>query len=219
MSTSSHAKAKAKRLRFAPLAIATGVLGAVLLSVSMSGTLSAFTASILNPTNTAATGVLTMQETGPGAVTCSSTDGGTVSTNSATCSGINKFGGSTTMVPGTAVNTPIVITNTGTVKANSFTLTPGACTKGTIGTLYGTATDICSKMTVVITNTTASTTIFTGTLATLATSGAISVGTPIAGAATNINFAITLPASGSAATDNTYQGLSVAMPLTWTMTS
>ncbi|BDZ51954.1 hypothetical protein GCM10025867_41950 [Frondihabitans sucicola] len=218
MSSSNHA-AKAKRLRFAPLAIATGVLGAVLLSVSMSGTLSGFVASIQNTTNTAASGALTMQEQNSGAtVTCSSTDGGTVSTNTATCGGINKFGGSTTMVPGQTVTTPITIKNTGSVTANTFTLTPGTtCTQTANGALNGTATDLCAKMTVVITNTTASpnTTIYSGTLAGLASGGAISLPTVAAGATTGFSFAVTLASTAG----NTYQGLAASLPLTWTYTS
>jgi hypothetical protein len=216
MSVSNHA-VKAKRLRFAPLAIATGVLGAVLLSVSMSGTLSGFVASITNSTNTAASGALTMQEQNSGAtVTCSSTDGGSVSTNTATCATINKFGGSTTMVPGQTVTTPITIKNTGSVTANTFTLTPGtSCTQSNNGTLNGTATDLCTKMTVVITNTTASTTVYSGTLAGLATGGAIALPVTAAGATTGFTFAVTLPST----VGNTYQGLAASLPLTWTFSS
>jgi hypothetical protein len=217
--SSNHAAAKAKRLRFAPLAIATGVLGAVLLSVSMSGTLSGFVASITNSTNTAASGALTMQEQNAGAtVTCSSTDGGTVSTNSATCATINKFGGSTTMIPGQTVSTPITIKNTGSVAASTFTLTPGTtCTQSNNGALNGTALDLCAKMNVVITNTTASpnATVYSGTLAGLASGGAIALPTAAAGATTGFTFAVTLASTAG----NTYQGLGASLPLTWTFTS
>ncbi|GAA4265670.1 hypothetical protein [Frondihabitans peucedani] len=215
--SSNHVATKAKRLRFAPLAIATGVLGAVLLSVSMSGTLSGFVASITNSTNTAASGALTMQEQNAGAaVTCSSTDGGTVSTNTATCATINKFGGSTTMIPGQTVSTPITIKNTGTVAASTFTLTPGAsCTQSNNGALNGSATDLCSKMTVILTNTTAGTTVYSGTLANLAAGGAIALPAAAAGATTGFTFAVTLPSTAG----NTYQGLAASLPLTWTFTS
>lgn len=215
MSTTSRA-AKAKRLRFAPLAIATGVLGAVLLSVSMSGTLSGFVASITNSSNTAASGALVMQEqNAAGTTSCSSTDGGTVSTNASTCSTINKYGGSTTMIPGQTVTTAIKINNTGTVAANTFTLTGGACTQGTNGTLNGTATDLCSQMTVVITNTTTSANVFTGTLAAFAAKGAISLPTAASGSSTGFSIAVTLPSSAG----NTYQGLSASQPMTWTFNS
>ena len=105
-----------KRIRFAPVALLAGIFAAVLLSLSLTGTLSGFAASITNSSNTAASGTLIMQEQNANAsVTCLSTDGGSVSTNAATCSTINKFGGSTTMTPGNTVNTPITIKNTGTV--------------------------------------------------------------------------------------------------------
>ncbi|AMM21995.1 hypothetical protein AX769_19895 [Frondihabitans sp. PAMC 28766] len=217
MSNNQHA-AKAKRLRFAPLAIATGVLGAVLLSVSMSGTLSGFVASIQNTSNTTASGALTMQETSSAtgtAVTCNSTDGGTVSTNAATCATINKYGGSTTMIPGQTVSTAIAIKNTGTVAASTFALAAGTCTQGTNGALNGTASDLCTQMTVVITNTTTSTAVFSGTLAAFKTQGSIPLGAAAPGASTAFTIAVTLPST----LGNTYQGLSVSQPMTWTYNS
>lgn len=210
--------AKTKRARFAPLTIATGVLGAVLLSVSMSGTLSGFVASITNSANTAATGALVMQEQNAGAtVTCLSTDLGSVSTNTSTCSSINKFGGSTTMYPGNTVSTPITIKNVGTVAASTFTLTPGAtCTQSNNGALNGTATDLCAKLNVVITS--GALTVFSGTAASLA--GALPAAftmpaAPAAGVSVPFTIAVTL----SSAAGNTYQGLAASLPLTWTFAS
>ncbi|MCJ1696495.1 hypothetical protein MT349_11960 [Rathayibacter caricis] len=214
---SNHtATVKTKRVRFAPLVIATSIAAAALLSVSMSGTLSGFVASITNSNNTAASGTLVMEEksTGTTPVTCLSTDGGTVSTNTATCSTINKFGGSTNMTPGQTVTTAITIKNAGTVAANTFTLTPGAtCAQSTNGTLSGTATDFCSKVKVVITSGT--TEIFNGTAATLAGSAAKSLGAVAAGVSTPFSIAVTL----DSAANNTYQGLSASLPLTWSFAS
>lgn len=209
---------KGRRIRFAPIAIATGSLAAVLLSATLTGTLSGFTAQITNSNNTAATGALTMQEDNADAsVTCTSTDGGSVSTNTATCATINKFGGSTTMVPGQTITTPVTITNTGTVTANTFTLTPGAtCTQTNVATtVNGSATNLCSELLVVITNTTAHTVVYTGTLAGLAGASAFTLPTVAAGAATNFSFAVTL----DSAADNTYQGLQASLPLTWDFAS
>jgi hypothetical protein len=205
--------AKSGRIRFAPIAIATGVLAAVLLSLTMTGTLSGFIAQITNSNNTVATGALTMQEDNADAsVTCTSTDGGSVSTNTATCSTINKFGGSTTMTPGQTVTTPVTITNTGTVTANTFTLTPGAtCNQTSNGTSNGSATDLCTELSVVITNTTANTVVYTGTLAGLTGHAAFTLPTVDAGVATGFSFAVTLPSSA----DNTYQGLQASLPLIW----
>ncbi|RFA13737.1 hypothetical protein B7R21_07845 [Subtercola boreus] len=216
---SSHASAsKNKRRRFAPVALGAGVLGAVLLSLSLTGTMSGFVASITNSQNTAATGALVMQEQNSGAtVTCLSTDGGSVSTNAATCATINKFGGSSTMTPGNTVTTPITIRNIGSVAATTFTLTSGAtCTQTNSGSLNGTATDLCSKMNIVITS--GATTVFSGTLASLAggTSAKFTMPTaPAAGIAVPFSFAVTL----DSAAGNTYQGLQASVPLTWSFSS
>lgn len=205
-----------KRVRFAPIAIGTGALAAVLLSVTMSGTLAGFTASINNNTNTAAAGSLVMQEQNAGAtVTCLSTDGGSVSTNTATCATINKFGGSTTMVPGQTVTTNITIKNIGSAAANTFTLTPSACTQANSGAQNGNAVDLCSKMSVVITNTTTSAQVYSGTLLALGTSSAFTLPTQAAGASTGFSFAVTL----SAAATNAYQGLQASVPLLWSYSS
>lgn len=208
---------KTKRLRFAPLAVATGVLSAALLVVSMSGTLSGFAAQITNSNNTAASGTLVMQEQNAGAtVTCTSTDGGSVSTNTATCSTINKFGGSTNMVPGQTVTTAITIKNTGTANASTFTLTPGStCTQSNSGSTNGTATDLCAKLSVVITNTTAGTQVFSGPLSTLAGSSAFSLPAAAAGSTTAFSFAVTLASTAG----NTYQGLQASLPLVWNYAS
>lgn len=216
---SSHASvSKAKRRRFAPIAVVAGVAGAVLLSLSLTGTMSGFVASITNSQNTAATGALVMQEQNAGAtVTCLSTDGGSVSTNAATCSTINKFGGSSTMTPGNTVTTPITIKNVGTVAATTFTLTPGAaCTQTNSGTLNGTATDLCSKLNVVITS--GATTVFSGTAASLAgaTAAAFTMpAAPAAGVSVPFTFAVTLASTAG----NTYQGLQASVPMTWSFGS
>ena len=208
---------KGKRIRFAPIAIATGVLAAVLLSATMTGTLSGFAAQITNSTNTAATGALTMQEVNAGAtVTCSSTDGGSASVNTATCATINKFGGSTTMIPGQTVTTAMSIKNTGSVTANTFTLTPGAtCAQSNSGAVNGSATDVCAKLSVVITNTTANTVVYSGTLAALAGSSAFTLPTVAAGGTTGFTFAVTLASTAG----NSYQGLQASLPLVWNYAS
>ncbi len=204
-----------KRLRFVPLTIASGVLSATLLSLSLTGTLSGFAASITNSTNTAASGTLTMQETNAGAtVTCTSTDGGSVSTNSATCSSINKFGGSTNFAPGSSVATTISIKNTGTVTASTFSLTPGAaCTQSNNGSVNGSATDFCSKMNLTVTQ--GSTSVFSGTLASFAGSSPISLGSVSAGTTLPFTFTVTMASSAG----NTYSGLAASVPMTWTFNS
>jgi hypothetical protein len=208
--------AKAKRVRFAPLAIATAAAAAVLLSVSMSGTLSGFVASIQN-NGSAASGTLVMEEKTTGAsapFTCLSTEGASIGTNTATCTTINKFGGSTTMIPGQTVTTAVTIKNAGTVAANTFTLTPGAaCTQSANGPVSGSATDFCAKLNVVIMS--ERTVIYSGTAAALAGSAPKVLTAPAAGVSTPFTFAVTLDASAG----NAYQGLAASLPLTWTFAS
>ncbi len=192
-----------------------GVVASAALALSMTGTMSAFVASITNSTNTAATGALVMEEkNGDGSVTCTSTDGGGLGVNQATCSTINKFGGSTTMSPGRPVTSNVTLKNTGTMAASTFSLTPGTCTQSANGVPAGTATDLCSKLNVKVTSD--SSTVFEGTLAALEAGGPISLAAPVnAGTSVPFTFDVTLD-SGA---DNTYQGLLASMPLTWTFTA
>ena len=209
-----------RRRRFTPAAIGTAAVAVAIVGLGFSGTYSGFIASIYNSTNTATTGLLTMSETTTSGtpVTCLSTDGGTASTNTATCATINKLGGQT-LTPGQTVNVPISIKNTGTVPAGTFTLTPGACSQTPVGAVYGTATTLCSKINVVITS--GATTVFSGTaaqlaVATAATTPALTMpAAPAAGVSVPFNFATTLQASA----DNTYQSLQASLPLTWTFNS
>jgi hypothetical protein len=207
--------------RLMPTVIAAGLVGAALLTASTTGTLSGFVASIQNSTNTAATGTLVMQEQNAGAtVTCLSTDGGSVSTNTATCSTINKFGGSTTMVPGGSTATTVTIKNAGTASASTFTLAPtGVCTQSNNGTTNGSSTTLCSTMTIAVSGgtTVASQTLdaFYAAYKTGGTSGPISLGTVAPGATVSFTFTVSLPAGAT----NTSQGLAASMPLTWTFNS
>ena len=220
MRNDTMAGASTKRRRFTPVAVATGALAVALLAGTATGTLSGFTASITNPTNTAGSGVLTMSEatTGGSPVTCNSTDGGSVSTNTATCSGINKLGGNLTMVPGQAVATTVVIKNTGTVTANTFTLLPGsACTASNNGAVNGSAlATFCANMNVVITN--GATTVFSGTAATLGTATAASFTMP-ATVAPGVSTTFVITTTLASSVTNTSQGLQVSVPLVWTFTA
>jgi uncharacterized repeat protein (TIGR01451 family) len=221
MPPSSPTPAAARRSRFTPLALLTGVLGMVILALSMNSSLAAFTASITNTVNTAAAGTLIMQEqNAAGTTTCLSTDGtgNNVATNAATCSTINKYGGSTTMVPGQTVSTTVTIKNVGTAPATSFTLAPGTCTQS--GNVTGSATDLCAKLGVVVTQTVGTTTSTitpaSSTLTSLASGGALTLTAPVpAGTTVSFTFAVTL----ASAAGNTYQGLAASQPLVWTFTS
>jgi hypothetical protein len=194
--------------------IVAGGISSMLLAFSMTPTFAALAATIQNSTNTAGTGTLVMEErNSAGTVTCTSTDGGSVATNSATCATINKYGGSMVMVPGSAVSTDITIKNTGSVAASSFSVTGGTCTQSANGTVNGTATDLCGKLNVVVKSGT--TTIYSGTAAGFTTTtdilNKLSTTSVAAGASIPVNISVTLDPSAG----NAYQGLKASQAITW----
>jgi hypothetical protein len=214
---------RAKRARFAPIAIGTGALAAVLLSVTMSGSLAGFTAQITNSNNNVTTGALTMQETS-GGTTCNSTDG-SVSSNSFTCSTINKYGGAV-LVPGTGAastsTASVVIKNTGTVAASTFTLAPTACTQTTPSSTTGSATDLCSKLFLTVTDTNSTggaTTTIINNVALSALAASYTLPAAAVGNTQTFAFSVTFPSTGSSATDNTYANLKATQQLVWTYNS
>ena len=185
--------------------ISTGIVGALLVAFTFTPTFAGFAASIQNTVNSASTGTLTMKET-------SGTDGAGAATNSATCSTINKYGGTSTplVAGGPAQTTNITLQNTGSVAATSFSLNPGTCSQSSVAgaSMAGSATDFCSKVKVVIKS--GSSTLFTGTAAQLQAGGAIdllaklSKATINAGESVPITFEVSLDASAG------------PQPLTWT---
>ena len=226
----SEHSAPRKRRRFAPLLLIAGVASAIVLSLSMTNTFSAFTATIINSNNTAASGTIILQEvnTATGGSTCTSNDttgtpnaSNSISNNSFTCSTINKYGGGTTMVPSNAAGTTNVSTvnltfkNNGTATASTFTLTPGACTVTPNGTVNGTdLTGFCSHL--IVTITVGGTVVVSKVNATaLAATPAITLVVP--------NGATTVAAIVSVYLDSTStnadQGLAASQPLTWTLGS
>lgn len=221
MSTISSPKPSRRRRLTLPVVLA-GSIASLVLALGLSPTVAAFTASIQNTVDTAGAGALTMQETtttsGGTTITCNSTDGSSgVSSNAATCSTINKYGGNLAMYPGQTVTTTVSIKNTGSIAANAFTLTPGTCAQSATSTTYGSATDLCSQMTLVVK--TGSTTLYTGTVngfsAAVDILNKTSTTSVAAGATTSFSFAITLPST----VGPTYSNLQVSQPLTWQFTS
>ena len=184
--------------------ISTGIVGALLVAFTFTPTFAGFVASIQNTINSASTGTLTMKETS-GTYTCNSTDGAGATTNSATCSTINKYGGTSTplVAGGPAQTTNITLQNTGSVAATSFSLNPGTCSQSPVpgASLAGNATDLCSKVKVAIKS--------GGAIDLLAK---LSKATINAGESVPITFEVSLDASAGP----TYQGLQVSQPLTWT---
>lgn len=222
MSENASTPSRPARRRLAPLVWIGSAAAATIVALGVSGTLSAFTASINNTTNTAATGTLLMTETGvtnaTGTCYSNGTATGSPDSNAGTCATIDKFGGSLVMAPGVAGPAVTVsITDSGTINAGSFSLTPGAtCAQSLNGLVNGTASDLCSKLNVTISNGTGvgAGDIYTGTLAGLAGHAAFSLAPLSAAGSASFTFQVTL-ASGAG---NSYQGLKASLPLTWAFT-
>lgn len=212
MSTTDRPRRPARRR--VPTALLAGVLLSGALAVSVSPSLATFTATLTHGTDTVTSGTLVMSETQSvgGSATCLSTTGGSVATNSASCTTINEYGGSLTLVPGGTSTSTVTITNAGTATASTFTLTPSACTQS--GDVSGSAADLCSKLTLAVTKTisgTTTTVVTAGTtLAAFSSGGAISLPAVAAGGAVSFTFTVTLPVVG-----NAYEGLTASQPLTW----
>ena len=223
MSQPSGGKARKPR-RFAPLIVVAGLVGALAMSLAMTNTLSAFIATIVNTNDTAAAGSVVLQETNSDASTTCSSDSTNVSTNSSNCATINKYGGSTTMVPTNAAGTSNLVTttvnfkNTGSSAATAFTMGFGACAQSTNGANNGTATDYCSKLHVKVMS---GTTVIQAD-STAAAIASTTVTIPVA-KIPDVNSGSTVPFTFTTYLDtsagNTYQGLSASQPITWTLSA
>ncbi|WP_182046538.1 hypothetical protein [Curtobacterium sp. ME26] len=125
---------------------AAGLVASVALALTTTGTMSAYTASISNTTNTANTVSIEMTQ-GPDAstVACRSTATGTTTCSTDLYAGTNLRPGDTTR------GTSTVIKNTGGVAASAFSLAPGVC-NGTVST----SNSICYWLLVTVTWTTPS---------------------------------------------------------------
>ena len=170
--------------------------------------------------NSAGTGTIVMQEMdSSGTITCLSTDGGGLSVNAASCSAMNRYGGDLGMRPGDSAVVVTYIRNVGTVAAASFSLTPGVCLQSATGTLPGSATDFCSRIAVSITS--GSATIFSGTAATLGRVGTIDVLSRLglARVQPGLQIPFTVTTTMDPTVDNSYQGLKVSQPMTWTFSA
>ena len=197
--------------------ILSGGVSSLVLALGMTPTLGGFTASIVDAMNSAGAGTVVMQERdSSGTITCLSTDGGGLSVNAASCSAMNRYGGDLGMRPGDSAVIVTYIRNVGTVAASSFSLTPGVCVQSAAGALPGSAADFCSKIAVSITSDL--TTIFDGTAATLGSVGAIDVLSRLglARVQPGLQITFTVTTTMDPTVDNSYQGLKVSQPMTWT---
>jgi hypothetical protein len=213
------AKLLKKRSISFPLVL-NGCISSLVLALGMNPTLGAFSAAITGDANSAGAGTIVMQEKdSTGTITCLSTDEGGVSTNSASCPGINRYGGSVGRSPGDSAVVVTYIRNVGTIAASAFSLTPGGCLQSAIGPSSGSATDLCSKIAVSITS--GSSTIFSGTAATLGGVGTIDVLSRLGLARVQVGLQIpfTVTTTMDPTVDNSYQGLKVSQPMTWTFSA
>jgi hypothetical protein len=225
----SNAVSTRRKSRLVPAILALGIATSLLVAFVTTGALSGFTASINNSNNTIGSGTLLMSET-QGAITCTSSTAGTVSTaNAGTCTTINKFGGSTTASPGEVFTSTVTITNSGTTPANTFTLTPAACTVSTNGPISGSNTaGFCSKVNITIldevgakcvapvSTTPCAAPSSTTTLNSIATKP-ITLAVPVApGEQRRYTFKVQLDAASATNAD---QGLLASMPLLWSFAS
>ncbi len=110
---------------------AGGAVAALVLTLGVNGTLSSWTQAIItNDTNNVATAGAPILKEASGAATCFSS---TSSTNSSTCSTINKYGGTATpLSPGTNQTVDVTFTNVGSLAGSSFVLAPAACTQSPV---------------------------------------------------------------------------------------
>jgi hypothetical protein len=213
------AKILKKRSISFPLVL-NGCISSLVLALGMTPTLGAFSAAITGDANSAGAGTIVMQEMdSTGTITCLSTDEGGVSTNSASCPGINRYGGSVGMSPGDSAVVVTYIRNVGTIAASAFSLTPGGCLQSATGPSSGSATDLCSKIAVSITS--GSSTIFSGTAATLGGVGTIDVLSRLglARVQPGLQTTFTVTTTMDPTVDNSYQGLRVSQPMTWTFSA
>jgi hypothetical protein len=209
---------KHRKRRVAVPVIVAGGLSSLLLAFSFTPTFSALTAAITNSGNTAGTGTLVMEETGPNSTgvstTCTTGVDGT-----ATCSTINKYGGTNPstdgylkMKPGDTQTSTITIKNTGTLDAASLTVKGGTCTDTTQGTVSGTATNLCDMYTITIMKGATVIVPATTTATAFASAAAANLGTVAAGGSVTVTVTATLSASATAAN----QGHVITQPIVWT---
>ncbi|GAA4099437.1 hypothetical protein ACFFOS_22215 [Nocardioides kongjuensis] len=202
-----------RRRRRSLVLAAAGATAAVILVLGISGTLSSWTSAIItNDDNTVeAAQSLVLQETGPGNVVCTSTDGGG-SGNSATCSTIDKYGGTAVPLgPGDHQTVTVSLENTGT-GSGALTLAPGSCV--TSAGSPSASADLCDVATVTVACTTPSTVDTTATPVALSALAQLSVVTTLAaGESTDCTFDVALPASASPQVG----GQVATQPLVWTL--
>ncbi|HWU23764.1 MAG TPA: hypothetical protein VN088_19655 [Nocardioides sp.] len=223
-----HAARRRRRPGPRGLLLGACAVAAVLMTLSVNGTLSDWATAVLtNNTNTVATAsAVILQEVGPDGTaghvsqTCRSSD---AATNSATCTTINKYGGTTSpLSPSSSQQTDVVFTNLGAANATSFVLAPGTCSS-TPSTGTPTPNNLCTTDLTVAVSCSNGGTYAGGSAWTdlVYAPGAVnSMGTLThaaglaSGASATCRITVALPANASVLD----QGLTLSQPLSWTLT-
>jgi hypothetical protein len=208
-----------------PLLWGAGAVAALLLALSTSGTLSAWTSAVLtDDSNTVTTAsAVILKEVGPSAATCLSSSG---SGNAFTCSTVNKYGGTASPLnPGGSQVTDVVFSNVGAAAASSFVLTTGSCSQSPVaGSGSPAAANVCTNgdLTVAVSCSNGATYSAGSAWTDLvqAATAPSSIGASLthtatlaAGASFTCRFTVALGA-GASVLD---QGITASQPLTWTL--
>jgi len=204
----------------------SGAAAAAILVLGTSGTLSNWTAAVITDnTNSAKTTTAVILTETDGTATCASSDAPT--TNSSTCTTINKYGGTTALLtPGGTPNvTDVTFSNTGGKNGVEFKVVPGTCSQSPVAAAL--VTNLCTtaaNLTVAVSCSPGATYSLVGAwsdltyAAGLAPTGtlthAAAAGDLNAGASWTCRFTVALNAAASVLGQN----VTVTQPMTWTLT-
>lgn len=201
------APAPAEKRRVRPAVWLASTATAATLFLGINGTLASWTQAIVtNSTNDVkSTSAVALKESNAAGTQC--VDTATSADNTATCSTINKYGGTTTpLAPGGSQSVTVKLANTG-AGSGTLTLEPGACTDG------GTAYHLCDKAMVQVSCTSPST--LNSTAIALKSFTTQTVGTLAAGAGTDCTFTVSLPSD----TPSGYANQIASQVLVWKLVS
>lgn len=208
--------AMVRRRRFSPWVWGGSALAAGVMVLGVSGTLSSWTSAIVtNDGNDVASAAAVSLEESSGGVVC--VDTAASATNTATCSTINKYGGTTTpLAPGQSQTVTVSLKNTGTGNG-ALTLDADACTSSAVAGSSGaepTAYPLCSQLRVALSCTNPVTSFAAVTPATFAAeTGPRVIAALGPNAATQCTFTVTLTATSPAG----YASQVASQVLRWTL--
>lgn len=219
--------------RTTPLLWGGAAVSALALVLGVNGTLSSWTSAVIGNSHNsvASTTAVALVETGTSSsgapVTC---DTASTTTNSVTCSDINKYGGVsggtaelgsstdniTALAPGQSRTATVTLKNDGT-GTGTLSLSTGSCGHAVNDVTGGDTTagyDLCSKITVSVACT-GDVTVTATTPATLDTFSGASIGSLAPTQSTTCTFTVALPSS----TPSGYSNQLASQALTWTLAS